>query len=83
MSLVVLIRNRTIRAFVVVILNATSCLSGFLSYCHYKPARAQQAPRWGGALKAGLQSSREKEGGTWELCSFKYSGSSPDSRLQL
>ena len=33
----------------------------------YKPAHAQQAPLWGGALKAGLQHSREEEGGTWEL----------------
>ena len=32
-----------------------------------------QAPLWGGALKAGLQRSREGGGGTGELCSFKFS----------
>ena len=61
-----------IRAYVVVvvILNAPSWLSGVLCYCGYKPAVGLQ----GGSLKAGLQRSREEEGGTRELCSFKYSG---------
>ena len=54
----------------VVILNVPSWLSGFLCYHGYKPPYAQQAPLWGGALKAGLQRSREEEGGTWELYSF-------------
>ena len=40
-----LIRNRPIRAYVVVvILKAPSRLSGFLSYRSYKPACARQAP---------------------------------------
>ena len=48
-KLVVLARNRTIRAYVVVvILNATSWLSAFLCYHGYKPAYAQQAPLWEG-----------------------------------
>ena len=54
-NVVVLIRNRTIRAYVVVvvvILNAQSWLSGVLCYRGYKPARAQQAPLWE-RLKAG------------------------------
>ena len=45
--------------FVVVILNAPSWLSGVLCYRGYKPARVQQAPLWGGALKAGLQRSMD------------------------
>ena len=66
-NLVILVRNRTIRAYVVVVLNVPSWLSGVLCYRGYKPAHAQQAPLWGGALKAGLQHSREEEGGAWEL----------------
>ena len=66
--------KRIIGAYVeVVILNVPSWLCGVLCYCGYKPARAQQAPLWGGVLKAGLQCSTEAGGGTWELCSFKYS----------
>ena len=64
-NLVILVRNRTIRAYVVVVLNVPSWLSGVLCYRGYKPAHAQQAPLWGGALKAGLQHSREEEGGAW------------------
>ena len=65
-----MVRNRTIRAYVVVvvvILNALSWLSGILCYHGYKPAGAQQAPPWGGALKAGLQHSKEEEGGLSQL----------------
>ena len=67
-NLVVLIRNRIIDAyFVVVILSAPSRLSGILC-CHgYKSARVRRAPLWGGALEAGPQHSREEKGGTWEL----------------
>ena len=65
-NLVVLIRNRTIRTYVVVILNAPSWLSVLLCYRGYKPARAQQAPLWEGLSTQGC-SSRE-EGLTWELC---------------
>ena len=74
-NLVVFIRDRTIRAYVVVvILNAPSWLSGVLCYRGYKPVHAQQAALWRVVLKTGLQRSREEEGGTWELCLFKYSG---------
>ena len=59
--IVVLLRNGTMRAYVVVILNAPFWLSGVLCYREYKPDCAQQAPLWGGALKAGLQHSREEE----------------------
>ena len=48
--------------------------SGVLSYHGYTPGHARQAPLWGGALRAGLQHSREEEGGTWELCWLKFSG---------
>ena len=68
---VVLIRNRTIRAsVVVVILNVTSWLSSFLCYHGYKPARAQQAP----PLWAGLR--RQQRGRRTDLraASFKCSG---------
>ena len=37
---------------------------GILCYHGYKPAAGSSV---GGALKAGLQLSREEEGGTWEL----------------
>ena len=62
--LVVLVINRTISPYVVVvILNAPSWLSGVLCYSGYEPACAQQAPLWGGAFKAGLQAAeRKKEG---------------------
>ena len=73
-NLVVLVRNRTIWVYFVVILNGPSWLSGVLCYHGYKSTCSQQAAIWGGALRAGLQSSREEEGGTWELCSFKFSG---------
>ena len=61
-------------------------LSGILCYRGYKPARAQQAPLWGGALKVGLQHSREEEGGTWELYDsdiLTKSTFSQNSRLQF
>ena len=64
---VILIRKRTIRAHVVVvILNVISWLSGVLCYHGYKPTCAQQAPLWEGLWRQGC-SSREEEGGTWEL----------------
>ena len=69
-------------AYVVVILNAPSWLSAS-TVTGYKPACSQQAPLWGGALKAGLQRSREEEGGAWELCSFKFSKSTFFSFLEL
>ena len=66
LNLVILIR--TIRAYVVVvILNLPSWLSGVLCYHGYKPAHVQQAPLWEGLWRQGC-SSREGEGGTWELC---------------
>ena len=55
-----------ISTYVVVVVVILSWLSGVLCYRGYKSARAQQAPLWGGSLKAGLQGSRE-EGGTREL----------------
>ena len=63
--------------------NALSWLSGFLCYRGYKPVHAQQAPLWGGALKGGLQLSREEEGGTWELYSFNILVKSHNSGLHL
>ena len=52
--------------------NAPSWLSGILCYHGYKPAREQQAPLRGGALKAGLQAAeRKKEGpGSWIILIF-------------
>ena len=62
-NLVVLIRNRTIRAyFVGVIFNALSWLSGVLCYRGYKPPHAQQAPLWEGLRRPGCsQAERENE----------------------
>ena len=46
--------------------NVPSWLFSVLCYHGYKPAQAQKAPLWEGALKAGLQRNTW-EGGTWEL----------------
>ena len=70
-NLVVLIRNRTIRASVVV-LKAPSCLSGFLGYRGFKSARAQQAPPlWAGLRRTDLGA-----------VSFRCSKSTLSSELQ-
>ena len=62
-SLVVLIRNRTIRAnYVAVILNAPSWLCSVLCYRGYKRARAQQAPLWRGFESGAAAAERKKEG---------------------
>ena len=49
--------------------NAPSWLCGVLCYRGYKPAHAQQAPLWEGLRRQGC-SSREEEGGTWEVQFF-------------
>ena len=73
-------RNRTMRVYfvVVVIFSVTSWLSVFLCHYGYKPAGAQQAPLWGGALKAGLQRIREEEGCIIQI----FWKNSQNSRLQ-
>ena len=47
--------------------SALSCYVASSCYRGYRSASAQQAPLWGGTLKAGMQRNREEEGGTWEL----------------
>ena len=55
-NLVVLIRNRTIRTYVV-FLNAPSWLSGLLCYHGYKTA--QQAPQWEGLRRQAAAAERK------------------------
>ena len=68
---VVLVRNRTIGAYVVVAVTVPSWLSGFLCYHGYKPAHAQQAPLWEGLWRQGCSTAERKKEGAVLIQIFK------------